>query len=507
MPVGANVRLMSMRPNRLGWLVYGGEQKNAITVKSDPQNGTYTFTGVYGGNLSVTASNAFKPSPVSKSGSITTNGQVVPINLTLVDKVGSISGTVLNPDSSPVGAGVTVTVTFGGADVIVSTDEAGHFQFTSIIPAGTRRIIAEDKTTTYKNLTYVSVPRGGDVPVTIRLLGKGSMTVKVLDGNGKASVETDVSLRGSDYPNGTADGKTGGNGEVVFTNLTEGRYAVSAKDENNLGGRSEGTVTFDSTVSVTVRLTPSGTVTGRFLGPDGTTPIKGGQVKLKNMSNHVLAYAYSSTDDASAGVFTIDHVPVGDFKLEAFDPITDRRGVGGGRVSYVNHNATADVIVIPRGTVRGTVLNNAGTSPIDNASVRISVSGVQSFSYNTVTAPDGGFVFAGVPAGTFAISAHHAATNLGGSTSGRLIFEEEVVQTEIRVQSSGSIEGVVVRPDGVTLAQNVGVCLSSIDCANRVLVDANGRYGFTDLHTGRSYTVYAAETGTLRAGKAIAVVS
>ena len=513
MPVGADVSLLSLRPDRLGWLRFGGENNVPITVKSDPQSGRFTFTGVYGGSFTVTASNVFRPAPVSGSGAITTNGQIATIDLVLRDTFGSISGAVVQPDgTTPAGEGVRVTVRYGGADVTVTTDAQGGFQFRPVIPAGGYQVIALDQVSTLKGMAYVSVPAGGDVPVTIRLLGRGTVTVQALYADGTPASGASVDVKGADFPNDYANGTIRSDGQAdgtaVFSNLSEGRYAVTVAGTYGRSGRAEGTISADgASVTVNVTLSATGTVTGKFLAADGTTPVPSGQITLLNVYNQVLAYTTTSSDAANAGIFTLSYVPLGDFKLNGFDPVTGRMGVGAGRVASQGQTVTADVLVIARGTVKGTVLNNTGTAPVDRAHVSISVSGVQGWSYQTITAPDGSFLFAGVPSGTFEIRVSDPATGLGGYASGRLAYEGETVRTEVRLQPSGAIEGVVLGPDGITPARNVGLCLNTMNCADRLLVDQNGRYRFENLAAGRSYTVYAQETGTLRAGRNSAAIT
>src|SRR5574341_1228922 len=134
-PAGADVLLYAKKPNPLGWLEFNSYPLTpAAAVKSDPQYGTYQFNGVYGGPVAVYAFNIFKPTPVSATGALRSNDETLTFDLRLIDTFGSISGNVLLPDgTTPAGEGVEVTVNYGGADVIVTTDPAGHFQFRPVI--------------------------------------------------------------------------------------------------------------------------------------------------------------------------------------------------------------------------------------------------------------------------------------------------------------------------------------------------------------------------------------
>ncbi len=506
MPAGADVLLFSVKPSLVGWLQFDSSTPTA--VKSDPQTGKYSIPGVYAGNVSVRASNIFKPTQVLANGSLTQNGQAVTLDLTLKDTFGSISGHVLLPDGSPAGPGIGVTITYGNppATVTVRTGDSGEFQFRPVVPAGSYRVLVEDPISTLKAQTYVAVPAGKDVPVDIRLLGRGAVIVNVVDAAGAVVSGAEITVSGSGFPQDTAAGTTDQSGSAVFLNLTEGSYAVSAKDGNNLGGRAQGSIPADNaSVTVTVTLAPSGTVIGRFLKADNATLIAGGQVKLMNSSRQVIAYSSSSSEPANPGVFRFEYVPLGDFILEGFDPLTDRKGIGGARLTFNGQTVSADITVTPQGVVKGTVLNNAGTSPVDGALVSISVTGVSTWAYSTVTAPDGGYLFAGVPAGKFTISVTDPATNLRGSAAGTISSENEIARADVRLQASGGIQGTVYLPDGVTPAQNVVVSVTP--GSKTVQTNAQGSFGFTGLVAGVTYSITASELGTHRVRRTSAVIT
>lgn len=515
LPTGADVTLYSTKPNLVGVLSY--DTDNPTVVKSDPRTGRFSFNGVLQGNFNVTSSNIFRPTPVSAGGKIETHGQVVNVDLPLkgsppvpggpppVNQPGSVSGKVLMSDGSVAGKDVRVTLTFGGADVTVTTDEQGLFHFAPIIPTGNQPIIAEDPATTLKWKGNVYVPSGLDVPITIRLLGRGSLTVKVLNADGTPAQAATVNANGSAYPNDSASGVTDAVGLVNFSNLSEGNYAISATGTFGRGGRNQAFIPGDkASVTAEVRLAPSATVTGHFLKADGVTPIVGGQITLKR-NGQVNAYASSSSDAADPGRYRMEFVPLGDFTVEGYDPVTERRGMGAGRLNADGEVVTADVVVTPRGSVKGTVLNYSGTAPVGGAPVSISVSGVTGFSFSSVTAPDGSFFFSGVPAGRYAIEATDPGNGLRGQTVGTLSYENETVSTQIRIAATGSIAGRVLMPDGVTPVATATVRLNG---GSPMSVNAEtATFRYDNLATGRSYTLTTAQPNTRRSGSAIVTIS
>ena len=527
-PTGADVTIYSTKPNLVGWLVYGSDP---IVVKSDPVTGRFTFNSILQGSFTVSSSNIFRPTPVSVSGKIETEGQVVNVNLPLkgtqpkpgdpppVNQPGSVSGKVLMPDGTVPGKiilsdgteinrEVKITITFGDTSVTVTTDDQGHFQFAPLIPAGNHTVTAEEPVSTLKWQGSVYVPSGLDVPITIKLLGRGTVTVKVLDGEGREVPNADItgaaiSIVGVNYPFDKADGGiTSTSSQAVFANLSEGNYAVSVSATGNrsiLSGRGQVFIPGDNAnITVVVSLAHSATVTGRFLKADGVNPITtGGQITLKR-NGQVIAYTSSSSD----GLYRFEYIPLGDFVVEGYDPVTERRGTGGGRLSTNGEIVSADVVVTPRGTVKGLVLNYGGSSPVGASPITINFGGG---SYSSVTAPDGSFLFTGIPASRFSLDATDPSNGLHGQTSGSLSYENETVTSQVRIAPTGSISGRVLMPDGLTPLTIATVYLNG--GSPQAVDSVTGIFRYDNLAAGKSYTLSTSVPGTYRTGSTIATIS
>ena len=216
----------------------------------------------------LSASNVFFPIPVSQSGILPPDADLE-INLSLVDSLaGKIHGHIYQPDgTSPAGAGVRVSLGGGSlADVTVRTDATGYYEFAEVFAAGGYTLTATDPATNRTNQTGISISRNQEITVDLRLLGRGSLRVKVIDGGGSPLQTGSIRVEGANYPNDQRyfELTPGNNGEFEFTSLTEGNYAVSAL-YNSLGGRVSGAVTTLGTTVVTVQVQAVGSVTGRVL--------------------------------------------------------------------------------------------------------------------------------------------------------------------------------------------------------------------------------------------------
>ena len=142
-----------------------------------------------------------------------------------------------------------------------------------------------------------------------------------------------MTLEETSFPQRTYEGavEAANEGLVTFGNVFEGSFSVMASDALGRGGRVHGTMPApDAVVEITVRLTVTGTVRGRFLMPDGVTPIPYGAVKL-TAGGRSLGQSVTR-GGVDAGFYEFTYVPAGDVRIEASDPITARAGIGVGRI-------------------------------------------------------------------------------------------------------------------------------------------------------------------------------
>ncbi|RPJ61419.1 MAG: hypothetical protein EHM23_06995, partial [Acidobacteria bacterium] len=244
----------------------------------------------------------------------------------------------------------------------------------------------------------------------------------------------------------------GSGGFALFENLPEGPYSITASRQG-LSGRVAAVVSLSGLTTVTVQLQPCGTITGRVLMSDGATPVGLADVRLI-IDGRTLGFTVS-TDDLEGNEFVFPDVPVGDFKLEAFDNRSTRVGRTAGRIAQHGETVTADIVLVAIGTVRGQV--TANNSPVDHAYLTLR-SGEFGFSVTTLQATtdaSGNFSFPGIPAGKFTVSATHPASALTGSAEGILPGGVEPLPDKIvniAMEQSAALDGVVLNHEGATVA-------------------------------------------------------
>ncbi|HVF42305.1 MAG TPA: LamG-like jellyroll fold domain-containing protein, partial [Pyrinomonadaceae bacterium] len=432
-------------------------------------DGSYTVSGLNPGAFRVSTSNVFFPTHVSAGGVLAPNG-TAECNLSLVSTLaGKIQGRVYQPDgTTPVGANVRVTLGGGSlADAAVRTDETGHYEFGEVFSAGSYTLTATDLVTGYTNRISVSVQKNQDAVFDLRLLGNGSLRVKVVGGGGQPVDSGTISLNGSAFPHQRrfAEMTEAGAGVVVFDNLPEGPYAVSAT-RLGLGGRAAVNVAAGSTVETTIQLLASGSVEGHVYMPFGTTPVGLADVQL-TANGRSIGFAVTSDDAADAGKFQFANVPAGDFTLDVFDNRTGRVGRSYGTITSQGQTAAVDVYLLAVGAVAGRVTANG--LPVDHALVEISSdgSGLVRTALKATTDADGRYRFAGIPAGRFTVNVKDAPGGQTGTVSGTVSGTNEPLPdtvADIALEASQTVTGTVYKLGGT---EPVPGALVTLDVNNR----------------------------------------
>ncbi len=451
----ARIELWVPRPTLKPGESYGLlELSDPITTVTSG-DGSYLIANVNPADFRITAYNDFFPTRVSRLGRLSGDSQIN-CNLTLVDTLaGSIHGRVYRPDgTTPAGPGIWVTLGGGTlADARIQTDDAGEYRFPDVFGSGTYSVTADDPKTGASNRIWISVEKNKDVVADIRLLGHGSIQVAVVDGAGAPVESGIVEVSGVDFPNTSdlAELFAGSGGHALFEQLPEGHYAITAS-RLGLSGRVSAVVPNGGIVAVTVKLQPAGTVLGLVLMPDGSTPAGLADVRLIVAGKTV---GYCTSADDGTGSFSFPNVPVGDFKLEAFDNRSTRMGRTAGRVSQQGQEVTADITLLPVGAVRGQV--TANNAAVDHALVTI-MAGESGFSFTylkATTDSTGSYRFSGIPVGKFRLSATHPSAALTGSAEGVLDGISEPIPDKIvniTLESSATLSGFVYDHGGTPVA-------------------------------------------------------
>jgi hypothetical protein len=502
-PIGARVRLTGLGPDATG--------KPSATIRgerdSDPATGLFIFPGqLFAGPWTVQAASPFYPSVIKASGytsEIDPNVTNVVLQFPpLRDFNGRLVGQVFLPDGQPVGEGVRVKINFTD-DYEILTDTNGFFDTQIALPARGYRVEAIDDSTGLRGLSNIRLSAGITNRVEVNLLTKNSsVAVTVLRGNGLPAAGARVDLEHGSYPSDApialfADAQ----GRVTFSNLWEGRYAVCAEfaeGSTRVFARGGVTVAANATGQVNLRLGATGSIAGRFVLLDQTTPVEGAQITIGSLG-------FASTD--ADGRFRFDGVPLGSYTLITSDPVTGAYARGTATLSVAD--VTVEVVLVEgaRGEINGYVLDSYGQEFVAGATVTVRYTDGLTSARTVTTGPDGRFSIPGSPVGNFSVVANDRPAAQGGrgtsgSIAGTLSADTLVASVTVALQPLGTLPVRVVRDDGVTPASNVTVTIGS----RQRDTDDQGAVEFDNLALGNvTLTARSRTGGELRNGGRLSV--
>src|SRR5271157_690232 len=418
------------------------------------QEGHFAFAGVNVGEVVVTATDPFYPSPISANGILAHDGDTLNLTASFSNlqntTSGILSGTVYLPDGvTPAGAGIQVTANGALPDVVVSTDSQSHFAFAAIFPEGTYSLSAIDPVSGGRVMDRVYLRAGMDTVHDLRLKGTAVVNVHVVDAAGQPVTAAQVHLRENSYPYEDLSGviQASDQGIYTFTEVFEGPLSV---DSTDVYGRS-GSVSANlpqgvGSIDVTVTLRVSGVVQGHFYQRDGVTPIGNALVTVTEAGRPIAQVTTPATGDV--GSYSMTYVPAGPVSIFAQDPNTARTGMAQGTITSQGQVLTLDTVAQGIGSVQGTVTSNG--SPQAGAQVDIYSSG--SYHVSTLSDANGFYLVSGVPEGSVVVTASLAGGFLIGSASAPLIGDGTLLTLDVAMRGSGKLTGQVFAADGVTPA-------------------------------------------------------
>jgi hypothetical protein len=418
----------------------------AHRVRTDV-SGRFRVPNVGVGPVTVTATQAFAPTPAVVRTSLALAGQTVDVELRLTDTIaGELSGRVLLPDGvTPAGVGVTVTMAGLLPDVVVRTDADGLFHFARVFPEGRYVLTARDPLTGGQVQEQVYLQAGQNQTQDLRLKGRGRLVVTVEDAAGEPIDRASVRVVETAFPGQrferTLDAST--EHRAVFEGVFEGPISIEAFElVGNRGGRLSTVMVRDGTVDAVVRLGAVGTVHGTLRMPGTGTPVPFATVRLLS-GNRVIGQATTGEVDAERGTFHFDYVPAGPFTLDAVDPSTGRTGTAPGRIDTQGQDAVVDITLQALGTVTGLITSNGDPRPA--ALVEI-----QSGFYRITTLADseGRYRVEGVPEGQVTVTASIDGRFLAGTAVDYLRTDGQILTLDVALRSSSPVTGQVQRFDG-----------------------------------------------------------
>ncbi|MCU1383321.1 MAG: LamG domain protein jellyroll fold domain protein [Acidobacteria bacterium] len=254
-------------------------------------------------------------------------------------------------------------------------------------------------------------------------------------------------------------------------------------------------------LNVDIVMLGRGSLQGRTVDEAGK-PLKDSAIRVSSLTDNSV---YSAKTDA-AGHFSIARVPVGPIFIEAVNPDAQAQFSVSEVIPFAGATTTRELVLlradspkqaaVKKGTLSGHVVRTDKGSTADLPVIVYYETGSQpgvfcpgsgvaecAVALGKVDA-DGGFTFAGVPAGGLHVRSFDQATLQQGDATTALPIDGTASLTVILQGGLGSVKGVVLDPAGKPVpGARVGGGLSL------AVTDAAGRFTLTDVPLGlRSIT-------------------
>lgn len=445
-----------------------------------------------------------------------------PIEATLFDQAGVVSGAIMKADGTPVDGAearlftrIEVPLPNDGCMSSwygVSSKRAGadaSYSWDYVLKGSPAKIVAIDPETEVFRPVVFSIGRNGQrLNVNVVFLGRGVLKGRTLAEDGLTPL-ADTAIRVTSLTDMSEyGGRTDSLGEFFIADVPVGNFLIEAVNtvanasatQSDYIGSAGSVVTRDlilfgtASTAVTTRY---GKLSGYVLRSGGSAPASGLPViaYYKSLSQPGVvcpgggrgecAVAVSETD--STGAFFFDNIVAGDLKVYSFDQAEYTEGDAWIPVPIDGEASVKVILSGGYGSVSGIVLDSDG-NPVAEARVGGGVS-------LTTTDTLGEFILSDVPSGRRSIVAVSDALGAQGSALVDVASSGEETRATIVLDTVGAVAGTVFRADGTTPVAGLKVyLLEETSGGTSVVATADtgptGSYRIDKVRKG-SYTVSA----------------
>jgi len=204
-----------------------------------------------------------------------------------------------------------------------------------------------------------------------------------------------------------------------------------------------------------------------------------------------LFNASTSITSLASSTYLLPVVAPGAFTLEAQTSHPQGSALDGTRAGSIaaGESLTFDVILPPTGTVSGrTIVSGGAASPFGT----VTIAAANGFTRRTQADGSGVYTLTDVPVGVYTFSATQFSTNVAADTVSISVAVDATTTQDAVFPGKGTVTGTVMFANGATIASGVQVDLFGTGITPRsTKSNASGVYTFTDVPTGRPFTVRA----------------
>ena len=416
--------------------------------------GVLPFPNVFEGQFSVQVQDQFgrggRVSGTLPQGAASVNAQVQ------LTTTGTVQGHFFMPDGvTPISNGSVLLTANGvaiGQFTSLSTGDVGSYSF-QYVPAGPVELKAQDPLTGRTGIAAGAIAMQGQI-LTLDVKAQGLNTIQgLVTSNGAPEPGASVIVVSGNFQATTVADNSG---MYLMSGVPEGVIVATASLGNYfLSGTASSAISGDGkTLTLNVALRSSGTVAGQLFQADGVTPAPPSTITI-NVGG--FGGGSETTTSDAQGKFSFQNVPAGSGTIsanvlggidQAYAPISVAAGT----------TTTVQVTLNGIGGISGVALDSNGNPTAGS----VALIGTGNFPYYLLltAAADGTFSVPQVLAGPFTakLSADIGGFTLYGTATGSVI-PGQTAKFTVQVQSSGTITGLVLRPDGVTPAVGAAVSI------------------------------------------------
>lgn len=412
--------------------------------------GRFTFTDVYEGAVRLeTSHQGSNTAAIAIVNIVGNTDQTQNLNL----RVGGVVTGLVSLNGAP-SVGAQVTIEYGEAVEIVSTDASGRYRLENVTPGLVRVSAVSPENIRGYNAGTLGLS-GQTLTLDIGLYQGGVVSGQVFRAGTTTPVPgVQVSINRF-VPGLPSQVTTNNEGRFTFQGISIGTFVLDATDPAT-GDRGRATNQINAnneTRTINITLTGQGEVI--------VTVRDASQNLISNANVTVISQStFGGSQQATTGpdgTARFERVLAGQFTASAFDPGT---GLGGSAVGTATVGGTTSLAVEleAAGTLTGRVFVTNG-NPATSGVVRLFSQ--YGFLRQVNIDPDGRYQFNAVPLGTYNIDTLDGANRIRARRNGLVLASNgETVTADLTFVGLGAVTGIVRNPNG-TAAPSVSVQVRS----------------------------------------------
>ncbi|HKF22304.1 MAG TPA: carboxypeptidase regulatory-like domain-containing protein [Candidatus Angelobacter sp.] len=376
-------------------LFASGRQIGQVTTDGGADPGSFSFTFVPAGPVTLQAQDPVTARTGIAAGTIDHDGQVLVLDVT-AQALGTVQGHVTSNGVPQPGANVDI---FSGSYHAATTSDAQGLYLVSGVPAGHVVVNASMQNGFLLGTNSGTLAgEGALLELEVALRGSGAITGQVVQADGTPAPGVLVTVTVGGPGGGTEKVSTDPSGNFVFSLVPEGLATLNATVLGSIDvGQAVADVVGGSTVQSTIHLNGVGSISGQT--EDSLGNLVAGHVTITGTGAFPYTFAIDTNSD---GRFSLPQVLAGNFTA-TLSVTSGSITTLGTTFSKVTPNANTDIVVqlAPTGSVTGVVLRSDGVTPAAGASVTVSIGNGASVVVQAQT--DGSFTASGIPLGAFTL--------------------------------------------------------------------------------------------------------